>query len=151
MGGLTPNRCNGSEPVTLEHHTFTRHSIWKQGNYQPQPLIDITIWVDTDDYAISGRHLTRSPCTCRLIVVADIGCQSSLMRVRLLHHLGVNRSELISIRIFMKTINQKSINIMRVVLLHMLGQNSQGDTIKITQISYVTTQTTFTYQGIPLH
>lgn len=43
ISGLTPNRCECSEPVTLEHYIFTRHSSWKQRNSRLQPTIPIKI------------------------------------------------------------------------------------------------------------
>ena len=107
--------------IVLDHHIFST-SGWERKNSQPQPQIQITACVNKQ-------------------AVADTGCQSPLISMKMVNAIGIKQFELIPVKLQMKAINRECVNILGAILLRISGPDSYGNTLETAQICYVTNDT----------
>jgi hypothetical protein len=130
-----------TKAIILNHHIFSHQFGWERRSSRPQPCINITARVNKDDYTHFGQRPPKSHRTATLTAIADTGCQSSLLGIKLVHNLGIKKSELIPVHLQMKAINHESVHIIGAVLLRISGQDSHGHHLETAQVCYVTPET----------
>ena len=84
---------------------------------KPQPFLNVTATVTTEDYAALGFHLERDTKTALLPAMADTGCQSCLAGLKVLHQLGLRESDLLPVTIKMHTATYRGITILGATVL----------------------------------
>ena len=132
---------NTAKPIILQHHIFSPDGGWERRNSRPQPHMQIQVRVEDDDYIHLGHATPKYHRTSSLTAIADTGCQSSLMSLKMLHSIGVKKSELIPVTMQMKAINQKSVEILGAVLLRLSSKDKEGKLFETPQLVYVTNST----------
>ena len=73
-----------------------------------------------------------------IFAMADTGCQSCLADIKVIHRLGLKKSDLIPVTMTMHAANNKGINILGATILRISGRNDQGRQIETRQMTYVT-------------
>ena len=102
---------NGGYAVPLPHYIFDSAGGWRQSQVEPHPVVRLTVSIDKSDY----EHL-RLPCpkmrpaTCS--AVADTGCQSTLLGLKVFNHFGLKKSCLVPVKGDLNAINDEVIDIL---------------------------------------
>ena len=68
--------------------------------------------------------------------MADTGCQSSLVGVKIIHRLGLKISDLMPVTMKMHEANEKEISILGATILRLSGKDIHGSTGKTKQMAY---------------
>ena len=128
-----------SRSMTLEHHTYDNLSdCWTRQKSKPQPFITLKVTSHQDDYKEFGIHLNFQPKACSIPAMADTGCQSCLISLKLLSRLSFSERDLIPVTMKMHAANDNKIKIIGAVILRISGTSSHGEHIETRQITYVT-------------
>ena len=70
--------------------------------------------------------------------IADTGCQSCLTGLKVIHRLGLGKSDLVPVTMKMQTANNEGIIILGAVLLRIPCHSSTGQSATTRQMTYVT-------------
>ena len=70
--------------------------------------------------------------------MADTGCQSCLVGIKAVSHLGLRAEDLIPVSMKMHAANNNSIKILGAVILQFSGKSASGNHMESRQITYVT-------------
>ena len=127
--------------VPMPHHIFDGTRGWTQTPVEPHPVITLTVSTDEADY----NHL-RLPCPkmkpMKCSVVADSGCQSVLLGLKLFNRFGLKRSCLIPVKGKMSAINGEGIGILGAVFLRLEGIDaSTGQVVQTAVMAHVSEST----------
>ena len=128
------------KPIVLQHHVFTSESGWIKRNSRPQPSIKVQTRIDSYDYIHFGCKAPKSHRPRDFTAVADTGCQSPLMSIKMMHILGVKKSELIPVTMQMRAINKNSVEILGAILLR-ISIMDNGNLYETAQVVYITSST----------
>ena len=114
-GPTQPSETGGvaaTEPV-LDHHVYDKKSArWIKPPSKPQPFLKLGISIHPEDYVNLGiPPKVRRRMSASLHVMADTGCMSCLIGMKLLHRIGLRRTHLTPCSMSMETANHGSINI----------------------------------------
>jgi hypothetical protein len=140
---ITGNRkCNA---IKLHHHIFSSDKGWLQRRAKTQPIVTVTARVCKDDYTHFGVPLKSSPHGGPISAVADTGCQSCLIGLKLVYQLGFRKPDLINVQHKMNAVNKNAIEIMGAVLLRLSGFDKDGYPLETAQVCYVTPDTDSMY------
>ena len=126
--------------ITLRHHVFDNVNGWQQRQSLAQPTIAIAASAHKEDYAHFGAQLTSYPQDSKVMAIADTGCQSCLIGLKVVQRLGFTRSDLLPVEHRMSAANRMAINIIGAVILRLKGTDSKQH-IQSKQICYVTPDT----------
>ena len=139
---IKSNQHASGQPIAIGHHLYDNLSkTWVQKSSQPQPFVSVQVSASHKDYQALGFTLHASPKTTTFQAMADTGCQSCLAGVQVLHHLGLNQSDLIPVSMKMHTADNKGIRILGATMLHITATKSDGTTIGTRQMTYITDST----------
>ena len=125
--------------IAVDHHLHDQLTdTWVRQPSQPQPFVDITITVSTDNHTAFGLQIPKK--TKRIIhpAMADTGCQSCLAGIKVINKLGLQESNLIPVTMKMQAANSNGITILGAVILQFTGKNTDGGELKTKQMTYVT-------------
>jgi hypothetical protein len=142
---ITVSNRNGKKAIKLLHHVFNDDMGWQQRRSQSQPVITISARVCKDDYTHFGRTLASIPKGGPITAIADTGCQSCLIGLKVVYRLGLRKADLLAVQHRMNAVNRDSINIMGAVLLRLSGNDKDGYPMETAQVCYVTPDTTNMY------
>lgn len=132
---------DGNNGITLDHHLYNQMSdTWTKKSSQSQPFITLTVRVVQEDYKQLGfgTKLPSNPRTTSVSAMADTGCQSCLVGIKVIHKLGLTTNDLIPVNMKMHAANNQGINIIGAVILRLLGKDSDNKLVETRQIVYVT-------------
>ena len=94
--------------VQLDHHIHDQlYNTWRRQPSKPQPSIELTVKVITEDYnqlgskSIANLHLQQ----ITISAMAGTGCQSCLIGLKCLQKLGIHKKELIPVTMKIRTAN----------------------------------------------
>ena len=127
-----PQPDQNTDAIQLDHHQY--HSLskcWVQKPSQPQPSVALTATANPDDYrALGFKPVTSQPRTAKLTAMADIGCQSCLAGMKVLHRLGLHESDLIPVTLRMHAANNNGIKILGAAILRFSGRSNSGQILE---------------------
>ena len=140
-----PQPAQNSDAIQLDHHPYlSLNERWVQKPSQPQPFPVLTATAHADDHrALGFKPVIPQSCTTKFTAMADTGCQSCLAGLKVIHLLGLCKSNLIPVTLHMHTTN----NILGAVILRLPGQSHTGKVLETRQIAYVTSDTTKLFLG----
>jgi hypothetical protein len=141
MASTAISNAHGKKKINLFHHVFNDDTGWQQRRSQSQPAITILARVCKDDYTHFGVTLASIPKGGPITAIADTGCQSCLIGLKLVYRLGLRKSDLLTVQHKMNAVNRNSINIIGAVLLRLSGYDKGGYPMETAQICYVTPDT----------
>ena len=125
--------------IVLDHHIYDQlTNTWIKKNSSPQPFISLTVSVSATDYNALGFTLKGKPTKTVLPAMADTGCQSCLAGIKVIHRLGLRRSNLIPVTMSMHAANNEGITILGATVLRFSGNDKHGRPLETRQITYVT-------------
>ena len=81
-------------PVVLDHHIFDDRIGWITKRSPPQPTVFLTARAHTKD----GYRLHTMTRQITIAMLADTGCQSVLVGIKIIHRLGLKKSDLIPVK-----------------------------------------------------
>ena len=130
-----------NQSIPMPHHIFDETRGWMQTPVEPHPVVTLTVSTDESDY----NHL-RLPCPkmrpTKCSVVADSGCQSVLLGLKLFNQLGLKKSCLVPVKGKMSAINGEGIEVLGAVFLRLEGTDvSSGRTVKTAVMAHVSRST----------
>ena len=131
--------------MKLVHHVFSDGTGWQQRRSQPQPKITVTTRVCAHDYIHFGTKLSSNPRESVITAIADTGCQSCLIGLKLILRLGLKRIDLLPVQHEMNAVNNNAIKIIGAALLRLSGRDKSGYPMETAQVCYVTPDTTNMY------
>lgn len=109
-----------------------------QEEFKTQPFVNVTVKIMREDYAALGFDLSTQTMTCHVPAMADTGCQSCLAGIKVIHRLGLRKSDLIPVTMRMHTANNGGNNILGATVLRLSGKNKRSQAIETRQMTYVT-------------
>ena len=133
--------CGRRPSLPMPHHIFDGTRGWMQAPSEPHPVITLTVFVEDSDYA----HL-RLPCPMmrptKCSAVADSGCQSALLSLKLFLQFGLKKSSLVPVKGQMNAINGEGIEILGAVFLRLKGKDANsGAMVSTAVMAYVSNST----------
>ena len=134
-------KLKSHQSVPMPHHIFDGTRGWMQTPAEPHPVITLTVTTDESDY----NHL-RLPCPkmrpTKCSVVADSGCQSALIGLKMLHKFGLKKSCLVPVKGKMSAINGEGIEILGAVFLRLEGaDHNTGQVVQAAVMAHVSEST----------
>lgn len=128
--------------ISIDHHVYDELSdTWAKQRSRPQPFVNVTARVATEDYEALGFRLSRDTATTSLPAMADTGCQSCLAGLKIIHRLGLRESDLIPVTMKMHTATYGGIKILGATVLRLTGKDEAGNAIETRQMTYITNST----------
>ena len=134
----TSNHKRGRKTITLHHHVFSNGGGWQQRRSLPQPTVSLTAYACKEDYEHFGMPLSSYPRGGQVTAIADTGCQSCLIGLKMVYRLGFKQADLLPVEHKMSAANRQAIEITGAVILRLRGADSGGYPVESTQICYVT-------------
>lgn len=130
---------SGKTPVALDHHLYDNlTNTWKKQASKSQPFIKLRITSSQEDFEHLGYCIDFQPTSCMLPAMADTGCQSCLVGMKIIQQLGFSHSDLIPVHMKMHAANNKGINILGAVILRYTGADLHNNEVSTRQLTYVT-------------
>jgi hypothetical protein len=111
---------------------------WFRRNSKPQPFVNITVQALPEDYSAFGVDLSTLSAPTIIPAMTDTGCQSCLAGLRVIHRIGLSKSDLIPVTMQMHTANNDGIKILGASLLWFSSDDSSSRVVKTRQMTYVT-------------
>lgn len=126
----------------LGHHMYDQRTEgWRRSISDPQPFLQLTVTAERADYISLGIPAPMKFHPVVVSAMADTGCQSCLIGVKVIIKMGIKLSELANVSMMMHTANNNSINILGAAPLRFSGTNSTGQRVETRQMVYVTDET----------
>ena len=135
-----PQDSDANSSIILSHHIFSDSHGWEQRNSLPHPTVTLRAGVSDDDYAHFNRKLRTIPRGGIVTPVADTGCMSCLMGVKIAYGLGFKKKDFIPVKLRMNAINTNKVEILGAILLRLSGRDKHGTVVESAQICYVTSE-----------
>ncbi|CAC5390777.1 unnamed protein product [Mytilus coruscus] len=125
--------------LAIDHHLYDNLSdTWISKASQPQPFVNLDLRILPKDYEAFGLNMTKRTNTVAISAMADTGCQSCLVGIKVIHRLGINQTELYPVNMKMHAANNKGITILGATILRISGKDDQGRHVETRQMTYVT-------------
>uniref|UniRef100_A0AAV2JCK1 Telomerase-binding protein EST1A n=1 Tax=Knipowitschia caucasica TaxID=637954 RepID=A0AAV2JCK1_KNICA len=137
---LTASSSNDKiRTLPLAHHLYDDMcDKWTRRPSNPQPYIHLTITIEREDYKALGLDLQKRTRAVTLPAMADTGCQSCLIGVKVAQRLGLSTEDLIPVSMTMKAANDEGIRILGAAVVRFAGTSSDARRLETRQIAYVT-------------
>jgi hypothetical protein len=101
------------QSIPLDHHIYdSMTDTWFRRNSTPQPFVIITVRALPKDYSAFGVDLSTPSAPTIIPAMADTGCQSCLASLRVIHRIGLSKSDLNLVTMRMHTANNDGIKIL---------------------------------------
>jgi hypothetical protein len=125
------------KPSPLDHHIYDSITdTWFRRNSKPQPFVNITVRALPEDYSAFGVDLSTPSAPTIIPAMADTGCQSCLAGLRVIHRIGLSKSDLIPVTMRMHTSNNDGIKILGALLLRFSSEDSSDRVVETRQMIY---------------
>ena len=111
---------------------------WKKHPSNSQPYIYLTLTIERDDYKALGLDLQKRTRAVTQPAMADTGCQSCLIGVRVAQQMGLSTEDLIPVSMTMKAANDEGIRILGAAVFGFAGNSNDARRLEMRQIAYVT-------------
>ena len=134
---VNSGRNKGKQHIVLEAHQFDGLKGWTEKQYRGQPTIPLQARVVPSDYAHFGYKFDNPAKSCRVAVITDTGCMSTLIGLNTVYSLGYKKADLIPTKQQMSSIDKNAIDIVGAIILRLSGTGAGGETYETTQICYV--------------
>ena len=133
---------DSTRSTSLDHHIFNKFTKeWLRKKSKPQPYIRLRMSVRREDYSHFGFHLGVPQKHSFVSAMADTGCQTCLVGLKIVKKLGLSTKELIPVDLKMHAADNHNIHILGATILRLSGVNSKGEEISTRQMVYVTDKT----------
>ena len=104
----------------------------------PQPYVNLTLFCAPDGYHVLGFNLAKRTRPETLPAMADTGCQSCLIGIKVARKLGLDTADLIPVSMTMRAANNKGIRILGAAVVRFSGTGDDARKLETRQIAYVT-------------
>lgn len=135
----TTEQGNPVYEIALDHHLYDNlQERWFRSQSHPQPLVTLDATVAHEAYRKLGLAPQNTTTKARISAMADTGCQSCLMGIKLLRLFRLGKQDLIPVSMQMHTANRNKITILGAIILELGGTSKEGCPYLTQQIVYVT-------------
>jgi len=125
--------------LPLAHHLYDDMcDKWRKRISDPQPYVNLTLTNKREDYKALGFNLLKHTRAVTLPAMADTGCQSCLIGIKVVQQMGLSTEDLIPVSMTMKAANNKGIRILGAVVVRFVGNSDDARRLETRQIAYVT-------------
>lgn len=125
--------------LPLAHHLYDDMcDKWTRRPSNPQPYLSLTLSVKREDYKALGLDLQKSTRTVTLPAMADTGCQSCLIGIKVAQQMGLSTEDLIPVSMTMRAANNEGIRILGAAVIRFAGVSDDARRLETRQIAYVT-------------
>ena len=133
---------DSTESTALDHHVFDKFTKeWLRRQSKPQPYIRLRASIRREDYNHFRFPLRVPQGRSFVSAMADTGCQSCLVGLKIVKKLGLSTRDLIPVNIKMHAANNHDIRILGAAILRLSGENNKGEEQTTRQMVYVTDNT----------
>ena len=110
----------------LDHHVYDNTlKTWVKQPPQSQPFVKLELSIHPTDYDdLKLPHMVPTHRSASVRVMADTGCQASLISFKILRQLGIYEKHLIPVSMRMNTVTCGMIDITVCVVMGLAGKNS---------------------------
>ncbi|KAJ8342205.1 hypothetical protein SKAU_G00321330 [Synaphobranchus kaupii] len=125
--------------LPLAHHLYDDMcDKWMKRASSPQPYVNLTLTNEREDYKALGFDLLKRTRAVSLPAMADTGCQSCLIGIKVAQQMGLSTEDLIPVSMTMKAANNKGIRILGAAVVRFAGSSGDARRLETRQIAYVT-------------
>ncbi|KAJ8369166.1 hypothetical protein SKAU_G00091940 [Synaphobranchus kaupii] len=125
--------------LPLAHHLYDDMcDKWMKRASSPQPYVNLTLTNEREDYKALGFDLLKRTRAVSLPAMADTGCQSYLIGIKVAQQMGLSTEDLIPVSMTMKAANNKGIRILGAAVVRFAGSSGDARRLETRQIAYVT-------------
>ena len=121
---LNANIVNHTLGTKVDHHVFDGRWIAKPS--KPHPMLTVTVTPLHEDHKLLGHPIqdTSRLKSIDIAMVADTGCQSSIMPLQTVLGLGITRQDLLPVKLVMRGAIQEDLNVIGAVIVSVETQGS---------------------------
>ena len=125
--------------LPLAHHLYDDMcDKWEKRASSPQPYVNLTLTNEREDYEALGFDLRKRTRAVTRPAMADTGCQSCLIGIKVARQMGLSTEDLIPVSMTMKAANNKGIRILGAAVVRFAGNSGDARRLETRQIAYVT-------------
>ncbi|KAJ8373500.1 hypothetical protein SKAU_G00040800 [Synaphobranchus kaupii] len=125
--------------LPLAHHLYDDMcDKWMKRASSPQPYVNLTLTNECEDYKALGFDLLKRTRAVSLPAMADTGCQSCLIGIKVAQQMGLSTEDLIPVSMTMKAANNKGIRVLGAAVVRFAGSSGDARRLETRQIAYVT-------------
>lgn len=133
------NAADEPRTLPLAHHLYDDMcDKWVKRASNPQPYISLTLTTVREDYRALGFDLQKHTRAVTLPAMADTGCQSCLIGLKVARRMGLSTEDLIPVSMTMRAANNKGIRILGAAVVRFAGNSNDARRLETRQIAYVT-------------
>jgi hypothetical protein len=135
--GVTSGHHKGGQSIILEEAQYNNIKGWIERQHPGQPTVSFQATLVPSDYAHFGQIFLNPSRTCKVKVVTNTGCESTLIGVNAVHQMGYKKSDLIQTQMRMQAIDTNSIVILGAMILRLSGMGLDSSQYTTTQVCYI--------------
>lgn len=129
---------NTNKSITISHKEYTAISGWVTNNNKKHPQITVGIEVSKEDFESFGLPLPKKEySSISRIAIADTGAMIMVGGDELLPALGLEKSDLIPVRIELSAANNSKLKILGGIFITVWGRGKEGKKISTRQLCYI--------------
>lgn len=121
----------------LEHHIFDGQ--WVTRPSKPHPIMTVNLKPLPDDHALLGHPMenTSKLSSVTVPMIADSGCQSSIIPMQSVLSMGIDRMDIMPVKLTMRGAIQEDLGVAGGVILEVTTTDTSGATRSTKQLVYV--------------
>lgn len=125
------------KPELLAHHVFDGH--WVARPSKPHPMVMVTMTPLPLEHAFFGHPLqnTSKLKSINVSLVADTGCQSTIIPLKTAHALGFREQDLLPVRLTMRGAIKEDLGVMGGIIVNVTTKDTSNSTRSAPLFCYV--------------
>ncbi|CAC5367816.1 unnamed protein product [Mytilus coruscus] len=141
VGYIYEQLCTTSEQTNqasrLEHHIFDRH--WVARPSKPHPMLLVNMTPLPEDHASFGHPMQdiSKLKTITMSMVADTGCQSSIIPLQSANNLGITEKDLLPVKLVMRGAIKEDLGVIGAVAVSVTTKDSTSNAMSTRLLCYV--------------
>lgn len=132
---MKPSPQASGQPI--EHHVFEGR--WISRPSKPHPMISVMVTPLREDHALLGHPIqdTSKPKSVTMSMVADTGCQSTIIPLQSVFNLGLTVKDLLPVRLVMRGAIKEDLGVMGAVVISVSTQGTTTSAKSTRLLCYV--------------
>ena len=130
--------------IAIEHHIFDKERGWVARPSMPHPTILTRAKIEEEDHSVFGTPIadTSKLRVINMPMIADSGCQSTIIPLQSAYALGIRKKDLIPARMKMRAADGKDLGVMGAVVIKFSSKDGLGIEHSTKQLCYVSDMVT---------
>jgi hypothetical protein len=129
--------CDIQTLHSLQHHVFDGQ--WIARPSKPHPMITVTVTPVPQDHTLFGYPMndTSKLKSLNMAMVADTGCQSSIMPLQYVNHMGITKQDLLPVKLTMRGAIKEDLGVIGAIAINVQTTNAMSPPKSTRLLCYV--------------